>query len=325
MIEDNKDVIYKLIAGYTTLEYAGNFYIVRTPNADDLNESFQKYIQIYNDFRFDYFLDSGEIPFYLIKNDLWTFQDENNIKELEKSLNDCKLELFDNYGMPEKTVTKIRNRLSLIKAKYQEKLNIKHSLDKYTLNGLAEYGAEMLLFSRIVSIKDDNKVLEPIVLNQLINIYKFQLPSHSILRKIARSEYWRSIWSTNNNVFKIIGDDQRTLIMFTKMYENIAEHPKKPPDGVIQDDDMLDGWFLSLKRDEQKEAKENHKNALDRKHPNASEIFMFTDDSETAKQIQDMNDIRAKMIQEQIKNKMKTQEMVRDKDISLIRLEKGLL
>jgi hypothetical protein len=40
------------------------------------------------------------------------------------------------------------------------------------------------------------------------------------------------------------------------MYDNVYESMECPPDEVIKDDDMLDGWFIQQHKDREKKLKE---------------------------------------------------------------------
>ncbi len=140
------------------------------------------------------------------------------------------------------------------------------------------------------------------------------------MRLVARTEPWRSFWSTNPRGFRITGDEQKVLILFSKMYDNVYEHPERPVDEIINDDDMLDGWYIFMKRKSIEEKKANAKDVLTKKHPNAQEIFMTASTPEHAKEIADMNDVRANIIKGKREAGMKDGGIVRDKDIFELRI-----
>ncbi len=310
-------LICRVVSGYTIL---GN-YIIDTPTDSLTNESLVVYSETMYKNRFEGLMMEEDIEGLLFKLKMWTPKDTINLKELDNSLDDAKLELYTNYGMPETNVKRIRQRIEIIKKKKAEQLNTRHGFDRYTLEGLADYAAENYIFSKIVLNREYEPVkVAPMVLSRLINKYKQSWPSNADMRLIARTEPWRSFWSTNPTGFRILGDEQKVLILFSKMYDNVYEHPERPVDNIINDDDMLDGWFISIKRKNAEIKKENAKTAIVQKHPNAKEIFMAASSPEHAKEIEEMNDARARIIKGKIEAGMKDGGIVRDKDIMELRI-----
>jgi hypothetical protein len=59
--------------------------------------------------------------------------------------------------------------------------------------------------------------------------------SEKKLREIARTNPWRSYWgASKEDVFGLAAADmtgnQRTLLMYSRMYDNANEHPDSPDD-----------------------------------------------------------------------------------------------
>lgn len=322
-------LIFRLTSGYTII----GDYIIDTAGDALVNESLAVYSQSLYKNRFENLLTQEQAKDVLIINSLWKFDDDNNLIELDKSLDNCKLELYNNYGMPASVIQQIRNRLAIIKDKKNEKLNIKHSLDKFTLEGLAEYSAELYMFSKLILDRNYQPVSLPVVqVEKLIGLFKAAWPSNTDLRQVARTEPWRSFWSANPNCFRVFGDEQKVLIMLSKMYDNVYEHSERPCDDIINDDDMLDGWYISMHRKAQAEKAKSTQNILTAKHPRAQEIFVSALSYEDArankgltetqlKEIAAMNDPRAQIIKKQISTLVQEKPIVRDLDIPIVRLE----
>ncbi len=297
-------LVYRITSGYTIIKN----YVVDTPTDSLLNESLAVYEETLYKNRFEDLITKEFAKNVLIANGLWKPSDDNNLVELDKSLDSAKLELYDNNGMPKGQIEAIKKRIELIKKAKDKTLAIKHSLDRYTLEGLADYNTEMYVFSKVVLNKNYETIqLNPIALEILISEYKLCWPSNTDLRLVARSEPWRSFWVMNPECFRVKGHEQQALIMFSKMYDAISEHPHRPDESVINDDDMLDGWFLSEKKKMDAERGKSKQNVLTNRHPRAQEIFVTSVDkkgrplSETEiKEIANMNDMRGKLIQKEI-------------------------
>ena len=69
-------------------------------------------------------------------------------------------------------------------------------------------------------------------------------------------------------------------------YDNIQESLDCPGEDIINDDDALDGWFISQRRKREKEKSE--KKWGDDKHINATDVFIMSDEEE-AKDIYSIN------------------------------------
>ena len=104
-----------------------------------------------------------------------------------------------------------RHRMIVEDGKVEDKLaEVELSVAKTT---------EAYVFSKLVLDKNYKRIdINPIMLDRIIMEYKTIMPSNSELRLIARSEPWRSLWSTNPDCFRIVGNEQNALIMFSKKY-----------------------------------------------------------------------------------------------------------
>jgi hypothetical protein len=310
-------LIYRIVSGYTII---GN-YIIDTPPDSLMNESLSVRAESIYKYRFEELLTEEDVERLLIRQKMWTPQDTANLAELDKSLDNCKLELYNNYGMPNTVLQKIRNQITMIKNKRNEQLNKKHFFDRFTLEGLGDKIAEMYVFNKTVLNKQYEPAnINPVSLSKLISKYRALWPTNPNLRLVARTEPWRSYWGTDTNCFRILGDEQKVLILFSKMYDSVYEHSDRPVDNIINDDDMLDGWFLHMKKKNEEIRNENTKQLITQKHPKAGEIFLMVNNEEEAKEVEKLNETRAKIIKGKIMETAKTQELVRDKDILELRI-----
>ena len=90
----------------------------------------------------------------------------------------------------------------------------------------------------------------------------------------ARTDPWRSVWLMKDQVKlfanndRELSHDQKNILVWSSMYDNIQESMDCPTEDVINDDDLLDGWFIVQKR---KRDEEKAKSEVDNMSPNASE------------------------------------------------------
>ena len=148
-------------------------------------------------------------------------------------------------------------------------------------------------------------------LNYVVEEWQNSFLSDNQVRELARNEPWKSLWIVRENskskLFNTSDDsdltyNQKNLIVWSQMYDNIQESLDCPNKDVIEDDDMLDGWFIiqSKKRDQEKAEKELENNTQSDKIKNASEVFVIADKNENdIDRINSMNNIHAQNIKQQ--------------------------
>ena len=89
------------------------------------------------------------------------------------------------------------------------------------------------------------------------------------------------------------------------MYDNIQESMDCPQNDVIEDDDMLDGWFLiqAKKRDD-----DRSKNEIDNLNPkiaNSQEVYLMASSTEDRKRIDGMNSFHSSVIKKERREMIK--------------------
>jgi len=117
-------------------------------------------------------------------------------------------------------------------------------------------------------------------------------------------------------------DEQRNLVSWSGLYENIQQHPNCPSDEVLEDDDLLDGWMIEQRKE--RERSHNQKQAdgiTNEKIRNADEVFLMADTDDDARKIDELNDERAKHIKRQRFKVLKEKGTVNELDMPDTRQE----
>ena len=105
--------------------------------------------------------------------------------------------------------------------------------------------------------------------------------------------YQTSSFSKVSDVNKF---DQKNLLAWSTMYDNIYESPDAPSEDVINDDDLLDGWtILQKKKREREKAQAELEAKMGDKAQGAGEIFLMAGSKNDAERIETMNDVNATM------------------------------
>lgn len=291
----------RILSGYYIISYNDTNYKIVYPSISTRYDAELYAYNIYEKNKFNEWINDDDIIYWLIDMGIWTIDGDTNLKNIEKKIENLKVELFQSLLNPPK-IKKIRKELSSIKNLYNKKFALRHSLDHITASGYCELLKNQFIL--LHSIFDLNNKLVFDIENTdyyLLEDISMILSNYSIsatqFRKIARSEQWRQYWSSNkHNVFGKssvdMTDEQKTLVILTKMYDSAYESTDCPSDNVFEDDDMFDGWMICQRREiEKNKTKKNNDKILgDKKLSNAQEVFMVAQTPEEAKAIYDLND-----------------------------------
>lgn len=307
----NKDklTLSRIISGFLIFRYKDQLLYLIYPSLSTKYESELYYEDLYDKYKFSDWITESDILNILKDNKLWSDMNERELRSLQKQIDQTKIELFKSFYITKKQ-NAIRGRLKYLNDRYTKFHNIRHSLDHLTVEGFCEkYKNEYLLINSIYkkenekfikffdTMDPDTKILDDI--SYEINQHSIDIP---VFRRIARGDLWRTYWSSNKNfLFEKPAaewtDEQRTLVVFSKMYDSAHESTEPPPDPVFDDDDMFDGWILLQNENAKKERnKKTEDKALGSKMSNAQEVFLMANSSQDIAEIHDMNNSAGKAI-----------------------------
>ena len=111
--------------------------------------------------------------------------------------------------------------------------------------------------------------------------------------------------------------------MWSRMYDNVQQSHDCPTDDVIEDDDLLDGWFVVQKRerDKQKAQSEVDNMVSNPKIAGSQEIFVFAQTREDANNIEQANTFHSSMIKKERQAVIKQKGTAEDLDFRDQRLK----
>jgi hypothetical protein len=232
---------------------------------------------------------------------IWSYDGDNTLKKLETQIEDTKAELYKNFLNPTK-IKQLRKSLENYKKTMNRLYETRHSLDHITASGYSTWLKNQYILVHSLYDINDNKLFNDIsqvdqnILNDMALIIGQNNIDINIFRSIARSDTWRNYWSANKDYLfdkSTINwtDEQRTLVVLTKMYDSAHEHPECPPDNVFEDDDMFDGWMILQKRENEKNRNKNRADKMfDKKLGKAQEVYVMANSKEEAQNIYGLND-----------------------------------
>ena len=304
-------LVTKILSGVTYFKTKDKIYKLSNPNSEI------RYLGEYladlagNEFKFKQLMTREEVKGVLEQRQIWTPQDDINLKEAEKNLEDFKVELFKNQ-YNKKAQKTLRSRIKGTNSAIAQAVLKKDSLDHITIENYTEVIRDQ--FCTAMSIEDMHgvKFYHPdkffdqnsFLMENGYNIWRGELALLQYCRELCKKDPWRSYWNSaaKENVFGKPSSEltiaQRTMIVFTKMYDNARQSPEAPGDDVFDDDDMFDGWMLLQQREQKKKKQKDTADKI--AGQKGDEIYLMADSADDAQKIYSVNDTQSRM---KIKNR----------------------
>lgn len=259
-------LVYRILSGHLRVNISGEIFIIKG------NTSQQKYIaeEVYESLRDKYqgdLLSDDELYDWLIANKYWSFEEDDKLKTFKKNLEEFQVKLFElGFKGREKQITK--KAIAHTKSELRKLNEKRHIFDNLSASGCATLEKNKYLVGLSICNDKGTPILNefdflthsfPLLDKIIIEINK-QTITVEQYRKMARSEPWRQYWGAKDGVSSIFNcsaseltEEQLNLISWTRLYDSVFQHPKSPPQDVIEDDDCLDGFLIKDRREREKE------------------------------------------------------------------------
>ena len=302
------NMLYGILYG-TYYIYYNNVRYSCVPNTlQDKYEASLIYDKVMQDIKYEDMFTWEDAQRLFELNGKWTNHDEAGLKDLDEMVEGTKLQMYLNHTNP-MSIDKLRKKLRQIQSGIVKSNQTKYKLYHATKESHAENTRAEFLIA--MSLRDNCG-------NKVYNIDSFWDCNNSLIqsaiekkanypmdkiRKIARQEPWRSMWIAHKG--DAIGkpsvewtEHQRILCSFSKMYDNVYESTECPPDEVINDDDVLDGWFVKQRKDreEAKQEKSTDHHFGNHKGTGRQELFVMARNQDEVNSILNQNDASGKNI-----------------------------
>jgi len=315
-------IIYDIILGIKYFYLDGKEYRFVPNNKFDIYHSNYLYNQFIHEHKYDGLMTVEDQTKYLNHLGLWTFKNTEDLKSLEKNLENMKLDLFLNR-INVSYANKLRKKISSVKTGIlRSHINKNKFLDETLEHHASEMRDKFLICMSIRNhrgkkICNKNNFLD--IDNRFIQIHNDisnkEVVTVAEFREIARTQPFRGMWNYGKyRVFdrKIceLTKYQKVLASYSVMYDNVFKSVECPTDDVINDDDMLDGWFIQQRKEQEERRKEKERDKIFSKFKDkdGQELFVVSSDKEEVSQIYNMNDHSSRNI-----IKSRNQQIERDK------------
>jgi len=290
----------RILSGYYIFIFQNQRYKLVYPTIDI---KYQAEILAQEEFdknKYNGWMTKETLLYSLVSLGIWPHNGDKELSKLEEQIENLKVDLYKNFFNKVRQKN-IRKSLQNYKKQYNIYYNKRHSYDHITIEGYCEnIKNEFILTNSLYNQEDDLVFGSHNIDTNLLKDISFYISQNTIsisdFKTIARSAVWKNYWSVNeNNLFDRPTvnwtDEQKTLVVLTKMYENSRESPDCPPDEVFEDDDVFDGWMISERRKMEEEKKKRRtEKSLPGKLDKAQEVFLMAGSKEEAENIYDLND-----------------------------------
>lgn len=288
----------------------GNVYIndliVKPPTVEQSLRASIIYINAYEEAKNEGVMTEDEMLKWMMSEGFWHKQNDIRIEKLQKQADDLKVALFQNFT-DKKAIKNLRFALRETELKLSNEYSIKNSFFTNTCESFASLEKNNWLIENttylnenLYSFDDDDDVF------RISSEVQKSILKESIIRELARTEPWKSNWSIHKTIgtkLFINSDDQelttnqKSLVIWSKLYDNIYESIDCPQEEIIQDDDCLDGWFIHQNRKREKEKKQKDiDEKLGSRVRGSQEVFVMSSSAEEAQNIYDVNSENSRSI-----------------------------
>lgn len=328
-------LINRISTGIIFQTVEGKLYKLVPPDNEVKALSEFVYQEMLYNTKFDELINRNQAAYFLHKKKIWIPSDEKKLEDNNKFLDELKIALYKSlYNNKEQN--SIRKKIAVVQKNINKLLITKHSLDYMTLENFSETIRDEFLIANCIYTSDNNRVYnhdnfwqsDSTILNKFKTYIEINSISSEQYREIARSEPFRSLWLiSKNNIFsKSAIDltlDQKNLVLYSRMYDNVYESQEKPSDEVIEDDLMLDGWFAFQKKKNELERKQREVDDLLNKNGNsgAGDLFVMSSSKEEANKVSNLNDLNAKMKLKQRRKQIEKQGKVSEEKLLDVKMD----
>jgi len=293
-------ILYRIIKGRLRIKLGDLILYVKEPTDDILEESYEIYDEAYNKAYFNNILLKKDLKEILFYRELWSPDDDKRVKELDKKIEDLKVEAYKSH-FDRRKVQGIKGHIRFFEEERAGISSRNESLDHVSCEGVAQFARSIWITEACTFYQDGSKCnWKECNIADVMSIIGSKSIYPSDFRMIARNDPWRAMWMIGKTSGNLLGKcsteftvNQTQLCSYSFMYDNVYESHERPNDKIIEDDDCLDGWFIVQRRKYEKDRKQQEVDALtsNPKIANSQEVFVMASNQESANEIYDLNDV----------------------------------
>ncbi len=298
-----------------------SLFILKPPTSEIKYEAEEVYQEALEEAEIDEMCTEQDIVKMLVERGLWNNDKELMLEGIPKQIDTLKVQLFELTFKSNERKT-IRRQLELLRKEYEKLFVERHGYDQFTRHGYANLSKNYFIIANTLYYNEQK--VNPITDDLLNNIFGYintNRINENTFRELARTDPWRSMWSiSKSEVFgcpsSCFTEEQKSICLWSRMYDNVYEHSDCPNESIINDDDMLDGWFIAQRRKREAQlAQKEGEELLGDRLKNADEVYLVVDSIEDARKVEALNNTMGKITKAQRSNVIQKQGEVKEADL----------
>jgi hypothetical protein len=299
-------IVNRVLSGSLRFRRGSHVYWLRHPSRDDRYAAQEIYVEAVREAELFGLFTEDELHDYLVSEAIWDAEKDALLKKIEMDIEEFKIGLY-NFAFQTNESRRTRAALEIAKKKHSELYQAKHAYNHQTATGVASLKKLRYLIGCGLHYKDGRRVWQDegfwrhrsSLLDDAVAYYLRSRLLESEYRELARSDPWRQYWNARKAAGSVFGipaidlnEEQRQLSAYSTLYDNVYEHPERPPESIVNDDDVLDGWLILQRRKQLKQADASLAEQFIKndKIRNSGEVFIVADTPEMAQKIESLND-----------------------------------
>lgn len=297
--------ISRVRCGYYRVSSGGQTFKILPPHIEDIFLAAEYYEDVYYEAAAKGIMCEAETKDWMIDNNLWSYEEEQKIELVEKEIENLQVKIYQYRLQP----TLVKQGKHLLRQAEKALKDLEKKRDLYSANtceGIAYNEQAKFLFEKSCYLDGKPYDFKDYSSQNLFYLWASQILSESQIRELCRKEPWRSFWSLKeiSELFKKhenrdLNVDQKNLVTWSKMFDNIYESMDCPTEEVLDDPDMLNGWLVLQRKEAEKSKQEKSADSmLSDKIAGAQEVMLMARSQEEANVInKEFNSSDARRIQ----------------------------
>lgn len=256
-------LVARACAGCVRVTIRDKPYLIRQPSREDRYRAEEAYAEARERAQNEGLLDGQSLLDFLHARGVWSLRDEQvELPKARANLEKLKADLYESRAHTGRRDL-ARRAIRVTKGYLAGLLARRHGHDHHACAGVAAAARARYLIGAGLYHDGGPKVWngdafwhDPTpLLDAAVEAYARARLDEAQVRELARTEPWRGVWGGGRDAVAVFGEpacnlteEQKGLLVWSKLYDSIREHPEAPADHVYEDDDMLDGWLIVQNR-----------------------------------------------------------------------------
>jgi hypothetical protein len=323
--------IAQVVAGRKRVRLGGRIVVLATPDRDGRLFAAEIHEYILEQAALRGIPTAAEAELILIERGLLSVENQTRLEKLPDDIDAAKLAIWENWGRGD-SEDEARRRLARLRSERDTLTTRRDALTQITRESAASGARARMLAGCSIHLEgrphwsnpwSDWEQPDHLVDEAVAALVNGRL-GEADLRELARTDPWRGTWATAERCGRGVwdaaacdlSDEQRDLSLWSAHYESIRNCPSPPPDGVLEDDDALDGWLVARRKErEASNARGLMDQVRSKKIREADEVFLVVKNPIEAARVELLNDGAAAFAKARKMNHLKKHGTVRELDM----------